>query len=211
LHVLELALTLLALCSAALLLLAEYANLRRLAYVCKPLATSAILLLALLAPRPVAPSYRLMIGLGLAFSLAGDILLMLPSDRFLAGLICFLAAHLCYVAAFSSVAPAPTLWAAMPFLLYGLITCRLLWPYLVKMRLPVLGYATAIMVMCWRALAMWAQTGRAGAALAVAGATLFAASDTALALRRFRGEYAGAQALILSTYYLGQWLIARSA
>ena len=41
-------------------------------------------------------------------------------------------------------------------------------------------------------------------------AVLFAASDSALTVNRFRGQYRNAQALILSTYFAAQWLIARS-
>jgi uncharacterized membrane protein YhhN len=39
---------------------------------------------------------------------------------------------------------------------------------------------------------------------------LFIVSDSALAVNRFRGQYQSAQALILSTYFAAQWLIARS-
>jgi len=41
-------------------------------------------------------------------------------------------------------------------------------------------------------------------------AVLFVISDSALAINRFRGRYRSAQALILSTYFAAQWLIARS-
>lgn len=39
--------------------------------------------------------------LGLCLSLAGDVLLMLPSDRFIQGLAAFLVAHLCYNVGFA--------------------------------------------------------------------------------------------------------------
>jgi len=48
------------------------------------------------------------------------------------------------------------------------------------------------------------------ALLAFLGAVLFVVSDSALAVNRFRGGYDGAQALILSTYFAAQWLMARS-
>ena len=49
-----------------------------------------------------------------------------------------------------------------------------------------------------------------GGASAFAGALLFVASDSALAWNRFRGGFAGAQALILGTYFPAQLLIALS-
>ena len=39
------------------------------------------------------------------FSLAGDVLLMLPRDQFVAGLSAFLVAHLCYIAGFWTDGP----------------------------------------------------------------------------------------------------------
>ena len=51
----------------------------------------------------------------------------------------------------------------------------------------------------------------ASLAIAAAGAVLFLASDSMLAIDRFRLPFKAAQALVLSTYWLGQWLIALSA
>jgi uncharacterized membrane protein YhhN len=73
-----------------------------LGYVFKPLTLVLILGLALTAPPSRPPRYRWGIVAGLVFSLAGDVLLMLPSNRFLAGLLSFLAAHVCYLAALTS-------------------------------------------------------------------------------------------------------------
>jgi alkenylglycerophosphocholine/alkenylglycerophosphoethanolamine hydrolase len=67
-----------------------------------------------------------------------------------------------------------------------------------------------ILVMAWQAWEQWSQTGQSRALLAFFGAVLFTISDSALAVNRFRGRYQGAQALILSTYFAAQWLIARS-
>ena len=79
----------------------EYRGPRALVYAAKPLATLLILALAALAPPGADPWVARWIVAGLVFSLAGDVLLMLPSDRFAAGLASFLVAHLCYIAAFT--------------------------------------------------------------------------------------------------------------
>ena len=66
------------------------------AYVFKPLATLLVVALALSLPA-ASPAYRWAVVAGLAFSTAGDIFLMLPRERFVAGLLSFLVAHLFYI------------------------------------------------------------------------------------------------------------------
>lgn len=62
-------------------------------YACKPLATAAILVLALRLPC-AQPRYRRAVVAGLALGLLGDVLLMLPGEvAFMAGLASFLLGH----------------------------------------------------------------------------------------------------------------------
>jgi uncharacterized membrane protein YhhN len=201
----------LAFLATALHIRAEYRGPRWMVYLCKPLSTMTLLLLAVFSATAHGLRYQAAIAVGLGCSLLGDILLMLPRDRFVAGLASFLAAHLAYLAAFTSgvsavSAPAlllPLLAAAVPLL-------RLLWPELGALRMPVLLYSAAILLMVWRAWGReWTLPG-AAAALAGAGATLFMVSDALLALNRFHRPFASAQALIMSTYVAAQALIALS-
>jgi uncharacterized membrane protein YhhN len=78
------------------------------------------------------------------------------------------------------------------------------------MKLPVVIYMLVILLMAWQALSRWMGTGQAGSAPAFCGALLFTASDSVLALNRFRGRIRHAQFYILSTYFTAQWLIALS-
>ncbi len=71
-------------------------------YVFKPLTTSLILVLALIAPGPSFARYKLAVVIGVAFSLVGDVFLMLHRNLFLPGLSSFLAAHIAYLVAFTS-------------------------------------------------------------------------------------------------------------
>ena len=66
-----------------------------------------------------------------------------------------------------------------------------------------------ILVMTWQAWERWHQTGQSAALLAYLGAVLFLISDSALAVNRFRGGYKSAPALIPSTHFAAQWLMAR--
>jgi uncharacterized membrane protein YhhN len=204
-------LTFLALMFATLHICAEYRGQRRHVYLFKPLTMICIILIALRADSPVSTFYQYMIVAGLLCSLLGDIFLMLPADRFVAGLFSFLVAHLFYIVAFTSRGTYfHSFWYAAPFLVYGSAMLWFLFPRLGRMKLPVLVYMLVILVMGWQALSRWVETEGRGSALACWGALLFVASDSVLAVNRFRGPLRHAEFYILSTYFTAQWLIALS-
>lgn len=197
--------------SAAVTVSAEHRGARRAVYLFKPLTTVLILALALAAPEPVSRGYRALVCGGLLFSLAGDVFLMLPRDRFVAGLASFLAAHLFYIAAFTPRPPrlaAPLVLAAL--LVYGALLMRALWPRLGSLRAPVAVYAAALLVMAWQAAARYAALETTAALLAAVGAGLFVVSDSVLAWERFVRRFRYGQAAVLATYFAAQWLIALS-
>jgi uncharacterized membrane protein YhhN len=205
-------LTVLVFVSAILTSLAAYQGWRLTLYLFKPLTIIFIILIALEPNQPTSPFYRYMILAGLLFSLAGDIFLMLPQERFfIHGLISFLVAHLLYIAAFMfESGRAMSLWGVIPFLIYGGLMMSVLWPHLGKMRLPVMLYMLTILMMGWTATSRWLMTEQPGSLLAMSGALLFIASDSLLALDKFKGRFRSAQLLIFSTYSIAQWLIALS-
>lgn len=181
-------------------------------YAFKPLTTGLLVLLARFGPAPVLPVYRRAIIGGLSFSLAGDIFLMLPQDRFLLGLVSFLVAHLFYIYAFVAAGGFyRSLAAAGPFIFYGVLIIAVLWSGLGAMRLPALAYMMVILLMAWQALGQWRQYRSLRAGLAFVGALFFLLSDSALAVNRFHSPVTAAPLLILGTYYVAQWLIALSA
>ncbi|MFN8486599.1 MAG: lysoplasmalogenase [Caldilineaceae bacterium] len=204
-------LSLLAFVTGILHIRAEYRGPRRAVYLLKPLTTVLLLCLALLTAQPVSPFYKGAISLGLLFSLAGDIFLMLPADRFIAGLVSFLLAHLAYIIAFTSQSGFHV-WSAnaAPWLVYGIVILGFLWPHLDKLKAPVLVYMAVILLMGIQAAEQWRQVEQTRALLALIGAILFIISDSALALDRFRKPFPSARALVLGAYYVAQWLIARS-
>jgi uncharacterized membrane protein YhhN len=204
-------LTVLVFSSAILTILAAYYGPQRIHYLFKPLTLIFIILIALQSKFPTSSFYRYTIIAGLLFSLGGDVFLMLPRDRFIPGLVSFLIAHLFYIASFTFEGErAPSIWAIVPFLIYGSLMLDVLWRYLGKMRLPVMIYMLAILMMGWTAASRLIMTGQRGSMLAFTGALLFIASDSMLAIDRFKGRFKGAQAYILTTYFAAQWLIALS-
>jgi uncharacterized membrane protein YhhN len=170
-----------------------------------------LLALALAAGRGAGPRYLAAVAAGLVLSLAGDVFLMLPRDRFVAGLASFLAAHLAYVVAFTTgVSPdsAPLLLA--PAALPGAAVLAVLWPRLGRLRPAVTAYVAVITLMAWQAgTRAWALRSPA-AVMAALGAACFVASDAMLALDRFRAPFRSARGLVTGTYVAAQWLIASS-
>ncbi len=197
--------------SVVLQLRAEYRGPRWQVYLFKPSTTALLLLLALLSAPAHGGRYQPAVAVGLACSLVGDVLLMLPQDRFVAGLASFLLAHVAYIVAFSTGVPIGTAPALLvPLVAMSALLLRLLWPGLGKLRLPVLLYSATILLMVWQAWGWHWTFDTSGSRLAALGATLFMASDAVLALNRFRRPFPGAQAAIMLTYVAAQALIALS-
>lgn len=180
-------------------------------YLFKPLTTVLILGVALAVPTPVSERYRWLVVVGILFSLAGDIFLMLPQDRFIFGLASFLLAHLFYIAAYGSRTGFHlTWWLLAIYLAYVALLLGLLWPYVGAVRIPVLVYGLVLGVMGWQAAEQWWRLRDLSALLAMLGAMLFMLSDSTLALNKFRMAVPNASLIIMSTYYGAQLLIAWS-
>jgi uncharacterized membrane protein YhhN len=183
-------------------------------YLFKPLTTIIILLGAAFLVQPGVQPYRALVVLGLACALAGDVLLMLPRERFAAGLAAFFLSHVAYIAAFSAGNPLAARQVAglLPFVAAAGAVTVYVWPGLGTMRVPVLAYAAAIAVMAWRAATRGQVPGvaRASYLLALTGGCLFVACDAILAIRRFRHPSRPAHAVELGVYWTAQVLIALS-
>jgi alkenylglycerophosphocholine/alkenylglycerophosphoethanolamine hydrolase len=197
---------------AALAVAADWEECRHRAfYLLKPLTTALILAAAASSPDAHA-QYRLWIVAALGWSLIGDGCLMFRGARaFAAGLGSFLLAHLLFIRAFALGVPLswPPAWTAA-LVLYGAALLAWLLPRTGKLKWPVAGYCLVLLAMALAAALRWQALGDRSAELALYGALLFVASDSALALRQFGGPYTGAQAVILSTYWLAIGSIAAS-
>ncbi|HVG44173.1 MAG TPA: lysoplasmalogenase [Longimicrobium sp.] len=194
--------------SAALAIVAAAWKRRTAFYVFKPLTT--LLIIGLVLMQPTADFvYTRLIAAGLAFSLAGDVLLMLPRDRFVAGLVAFLIAHLLYIRAFTLDGVRATWWILLALAAYGAVLLRILLPHVpARLKPAVVVYALALLAMAWTAAERDALA--SGGAFALLGGVLFVASDSALAINRFVRQFRGADAVVLGTYYAAQALIAFS-
>ena len=175
----------------------------RLEYLCKPATLAALIATAVaLTPAPDAGARRTWFVVALVCSLAGDVLLMLPSDLFVAGLAAFLVGHLCYVAGFWTHGPggwAFLVAAAVVMVVVAPVAYRILGALQGRSGLgvPVALYIVVISVMLATALA----TRNAFAGL---GAALFVSSDAMIAWNRFVRPFRVADLGIMVTYHLGQ-------
>ena len=167
-------------------------------YVAKPAATLLLVGVAL-ALVPDDETQRSWFVVALVLSLAGDVFLMLPRDRFVAGLASFLLGHLAYVAGFG-------LGEAWPWILGVAVVAAAVGTPILRAVLakgekelvgPVVAYMTVISVMVACAIGT-------GDPLAIGGASLFMLSDSLIAWNRFVTPLAWAPVTIMVTYHLAQ-------
>jgi uncharacterized membrane protein YhhN len=182
---------------------------KRVEYVAKP-ATLAALIVVALTLDPADETQRWWFVAALVFSLAGDVLLMLPSDQFVAGLAAFLVGHVCYVVGFWVDPPdavAVLVAAVVVLVLVGPLAAKILGAIRSgpqqALAAPVAAYIAVIS-------AMVVSAGASGSVAATAGAALFAGSDSMIAWDRFVRSFRLAPLAIMVTYHLGQALLVLS-
>ena len=161
----------------------------------------------------------------LVFSFFGDVFLMflpLSEHFFLAGLASFLITHLLYFVIFVKYIekePKSIFWKrphlALPFVLYGLSLIAFLSktanPKFIEMKIPVIVYASVIMLMVLSAIGRYNKVNQKSFSLIIVGALLFMFSDTLIALNNFASIFDNykylARILIMILYSIGQYLI----
>jgi uncharacterized membrane protein YhhN len=124
------------------------------------------------------------------------------------GLGAFLVAHLFYIAAFTKViqCKGPRAMVAAGIMVYGCLIGFVMVPNLGDMLVPVVAYLLVIV-----AMGVLAALGGANHWLVVAGACLFIASDSLIAVNRFIVPVPSSGLLIMGTYYPAQLLITTGA
>lgn len=180
-------------------------------YVAKP-ATLVALIGVAVTLDPADPRVRTWMVLGLVLSLAGDIFLMLDEKFFIAGLVSFLLGHVAYVVGLQ-LAPTSAVGTlvGIAVVIAGVAVVgrrivqgvgRGTHPEMVG---PVIAYLAVISAMVVSAFGT-------GDPRAIAGASLFYASDATLAWNRFLEPHRWGSLAVMITYHLGQfglvaWLV----
>ncbi len=196
---------------SGLYILGDLLRIPLLKYVFKPLATILIIFFALLQPMETSETYKFLIITALVFSLVGDVFLLLPSDKFVHGLVSFLIAHLFFIAAFAlGFGPYLEISYLIPSAIYAVV---FLWVLLSKtgnLKIPVLVYSLVLMVFLWQASGRFYYLADSSSSLILTGAVLFIVSDTVLAYDRFVRSYKFSSALIHSTYWAALFFLVLS-
>ncbi len=158
---------------------------------------------------PPKNKYSKWILSGFVFSVAGDILLELPYDLFMYGLIAFLLAHINYIVAFTGRNKSPQIAALSILIIFAVIISFFILPGTGELKIPVLVYLSVILIMVWRAYAQ--QKYDKYAVFAFWGSVLFLLSDTLIALNKFCCHFDFSRYIIILMYWAGQYGIFISA
>ncbi len=203
----------LALIAASLEVIAVQKNSRSLEFLAKPAVMVCLLIWLYTSTGLQGNSFWF--GLGLVFSLVGDVVLISLSDRmFVLGLIAFLFTHIFYIFGFKEELLHPTAWSlVLIFFIYinGLRVLRRIVGAMRAQKLntlinPVILYSLVISLMLLAALStMFDPAWKTNAALFISvGAFLFYLSDLILAWNKFVSPIKNGRILNIIAYYLGQ-------
>lgn len=184
----------------------------------KPVLMPCLILVFLRETFPVNSSLKKFIVMALVLSWAGDVFLLYEyayKAFFIYGLSSFLMAHLFYILFFvrvSSVSVARfNWWLAALVILYFALLMYILTPNLGSLRGPVWIYGLVISIMLFTALQMLFIKYKTAGKLMSAGAILFVASDSLLALNKFYQTFSYAGFSVMLTYGLAQLLLVQGA
>ncbi|MFI5283366.1 MAG: lysoplasmalogenase [Candidatus Dormibacterales bacterium] len=181
---------------------------RKLEYAAKPTVMLGLIALAVVL-RPASSLERACFIGALTLGLVSDVLMMLPGDRFLGGLVAALVEHLAYIAGFLTrpfhfglfaVAAAVALASSLAIVPPVYRAVRKKQP---RLAAPILTYALVFVVMVARA-------GGTGSGVALAGALAFLYSDCLLAWNRFVAPVRFGRLANIVVYHAGQTLLVLS-
>jgi len=150
--------------------------------------------------------YNKLIGLGLIFSVMGDIILHL--NYFVVGLGSFLIGHLFYIAAFWTKTQRLNYLIFIPFYIYGTFLVYFIKDGVNELFIPVVAYALVICTM--GSFSVMQKKSTNTSKWAFAGAMLFCISDSILSIKLFKTDFFLSSYWIMLTYWAGQYLIYKS-
>lgn len=154
-------------------------------------------------------------GLGILFSLVGDVLLMVPPDRmFIFGLVAFLFAHVAYLFGFQNELMTVNAWSLLLIVILSISVVRVMRRIAGMMRAtgqtrlvnPVILYSLVISLMLYAAMSTISnpQWKTSASFLVSVGAFLFYISDLILAWNKFVSPVKNGRILNIAAYHLGQ-------
>lgn len=148
----------------------------------------------------------------LVFSTMGDVLLQCEQTMyqplfFYFGLAAFLIAQILYILCFRniSIIGIPAYWITA-YIVYFILFLAILYPGMaLGLKIPVTLYGLTLTFMAWNSWRCFKET--ADGLFAPIGALLFVASDSILAINKFKSPIPFAGIWIMVTYILAQYFI----
>jgi uncharacterized membrane protein YhhN len=206
---------------SVLVLIGEAFEYNKFIYICKPLLMPSLMLWLYEhsngQPTEISKKWLL----GLAFSTIGDVVLMFakgPSGPglFMVGLGAFLIAHLCYIQALWAISGKKLLFLrqkpiimAFPAIYYVFLMLWILPNIPNSMIGPVMVYGVVICTMLLGVTNLYGFTKMKSFQWLCFGAILFILSDSLIAVNKFVSPIPLSGLLIMSTYIVGQWMLAK--
>lgn len=195
-------------------LIAVYAGNETTRYITKTLLMPLLIAFFVVNTRNISSSLRKWIVLALAFSWAGDVLLMFESlngSFFIFGLAAFLVAHIFYIILFDQIRVKErvrqSLLPLLPLAIYYFLLISLLQPHLDEMQKPVSIYGLIICIMLSFGIDLWRIKDRQVSFYIILGALFFVVSDSILAINKFYRHFEYAGIAIMFTYGIAQLFI----
>jgi len=183
----------------------------------KPLIVAALLAYFLHSTQLIKGSLlRISVSAALFFSIAGDVLL-LYQNLFLYGLGAFFMTHICYIVAFKltqnhtfnpfKVNFIKMFFYNLPIYILAAFVYFLIQKQLLELKIPVVIYLLAMVMMVTLARERFARTHPASFWQVFIGASLFFVSNGLQAMDKFFYPIPDGKILIMGTYVLAQLLI----
>jgi uncharacterized membrane protein YhhN len=190
---------------------------KKIEYVAKPATLISLLLAYALNLAAPLEWWQIAYGLGLLFSLGGDVFLMLPNDQFVPGLASFLLAQIAYILVFNVEGLQLDLATLLMAVAIALIAVPVISTVVGALResnrgqlvIPVIAYAVFLSLMFWSAASTLYRPGwtRLSAGLMVLGGASFFLSDSILAFNRFVKPIKRARLIEMFTYHIAQFAL----
>lgn len=199
---------------------AAHTHNQTLVYIFKPLLMPLLMLLFFTSVTGNTKKERGAFMLGLVFSWAGDVFLMLNGfGFFISGVAAFLTAHIFYIISFSekvkTALPRTKFKAliALPFIAYVIGYLYFLYPHITSkpngaiMFGAIAVYGCVIGTMSCMAFMRRNAVSQSGFLLVFLGSLFFIASDSCLSAAMFAGKFNYSEIAIMLTYGWAQYLL----
>jgi len=196
---------------------AEYKDIKKIEYCTKPLLMPLLILFYIFGVVETTSITNVdwLIVIALLGGCAGDIFLMLENEDkwFLFGMGAFLINQIFYIISFFLSITDITNFVTWGYFLLGPAILVLVFtvPRFIKktedMKIPVLVYLVAILLMHIAAILRFAEFQGLPFVLVYVGSISFIFSDTCIAVNKWAGEFINARLIIMTTYILAQFYI----